>query len=218
MVKPFIYALALMGMSTLCQAEDAFARITELTESIDSIRASFTQRVVDDLGRTVEESDGTLAVCKPHFFRWHYAEPYEQLIVADGQRVWMHDVDLEQVTVKDQPRDAGESPLYLLIDPERLRSNYALTLSTDDAGAEIFRMQPESIDADFEWAEMTFSDGVLAHLVFQDAFGQQTRIRFDDVRYNEPLADDLFVFTPPQGIDVLGLDDILVEVDPIPDS
>lgn len=218
MLRTMFYALALLGANTLCHAEEAFSRITELTEAIDSISATFTQRVVDDLGRTMEDSSGTLAVCKPHFFRWHYDVPYEQLIVADGQRVWMHDIDLEQVTVKDQPRDAGESPLYLLIDPERLRSSYALTLSTDSEGIEIFRMEPESVDADFDWAEMGFADGVLAFLTFQDAFGQQTRIRFDEVEYNQPIADELFSFTPPEGIDVLGLDDILVEVEPIPDS
>ncbi|MDX1570181.1 MAG: outer membrane lipoprotein chaperone LolA, partial [Xanthomonadales bacterium] len=173
---PLLLAAAL---ALLAGAQPALAvdpRIEELTGSLETLTGRFEQQVVDETGRLVEESTGALALSEPNLFRWHYETPYEQLIVADGNRVWMHDVELEQVTVKDQDTAASSSPLYVLTRPATLEERYEVSYSKQD-GVELILLRPRAPEAEFEWVEIAFVDSVLEGLVIQDGFGQQTRIR-----------------------------------------
>lgn len=205
--KLFVFPVALAFVGS------AFAldpRVAELTAELDSLRSSFTQRVVDEAGRVIEDSAGTFALQAPNLFRWHYETPYEQLIVADGQQVWMYDVELEQVTVKNQDQAAASSPLYLLTRPESLEERYEVEyLEVDDRQTVLLR--PRATEAEFEWVEVRFEEGRLSGLLIQDGFGQQTLIELQDVCTNLELPLGLFRFVPPEGIDVLGTDELLTE-------
>lgn len=198
--------------------EDGYARAAALMQDVDALQAEFTQQVVDEAGQLVDESHGILMMSRPNLFRWHYTEPFEQLIVADGSRIWMHDVDLEQVTVRTQALESSRSPLYLLLDAEQLRDVYRLESEQVDAETEVFALHADHAESDFDWAEIGFQKGLLTYLVYADAFGQQTRILFQNMQHNPALEADSFQFSPPPGIDVLGADDLLIETIPLEDQ
>ena len=207
---------ALFGLTLACllagpTVAAADERASALLAGLESLSASFVQEVWDESGRVVERSDGQFAMQAPDRFRWHYETPYEQLIVADGERVWMHDVDLEQVTVRDQGEAAGSSPLYVLTRPETLSDRYAVSWPEAVEGEAVMVLRPLAAGADFDRVILRFVDEVLQDLVIDDAFGQQTAIRFEGVERNPELESEAFRFTPPEGVDVLGLDDLLGE-------
>ena len=197
--------IAALMVAGLARADD---RINALIGDLESLSAGFEQQVVDESGRLVEESAGTFALRAPNLFRWHYAGPYEQLIVADGKRVWMHDVELEQVTVRTQDEAESSSPLSVLTRPETLSERYVVEYDTRD-GLEVITLLPRVDEAEFEWVELGFRDQLLERLVIQDAFGQQTRIHFAEPQVNVALDGALFEFTPPEGVDVIGAEELL---------
>jgi outer membrane lipoprotein carrier protein len=111
----FLFALGLAAASSTAIA-DARAQLDAFSKGLDGLRGSFVQNVIPADGGQGETSSGTLALKAPRQFRWTYAEPFPQEIVADGLNVWIHDVDLEQVTVRGQSGAESQSPLTVLTD------------------------------------------------------------------------------------------------------
>ena len=185
--------------------------IDQFSADLTSYQADFVQEVIDDQGRQLERSWGQMSLATPRQLRWHYLGEFEQLIVADGSKVWNHDVDLEQVTVKDQELAVDDSPLYLLMAPEAMESLYDVSLGGALEDIQLVRLMPKEARSDFDWIELGFRNNLLAVLLIQDAFGQQTRIQFSEPVRNVDLADSLFVFEPPEGVDILFADELSFE-------
>lgn len=211
-------ALTLAFLVPCAHSEDtaASALIQRFSAGLTSYQADFIQEVVDDQGRMLERSWGQMALATPAQLRWHYLGEFEQLIVADGRQVWNHDVDLEQVTVKDQAQAVDDSPLYLLMAPDQMEALYRVTLAdtvstSAPAGLKRIRLTPREPRADFDWIDLGFSDNQLALLMIQDAFGQQTLIQFSEPVRNPALDETLFQFTPPEGVDVLSAEEFSLE-------
>jgi outer membrane lipoprotein carrier protein len=204
--------------SSLLVAGSAWASPLEQLQAfavdMQTFSADFEQQVVDESGRLLETSGGTMAMQKPARFRWHYTGEFEQLIVADGQRVWVHDIELEQVTVRDQDLAAANSPFYVLTDPKRLEQDYQLEDRGQINGLTLIGLLPKAIDGEIEWVEVGFRDQLLELVVIQDALGQQTRIRFSRPQLNLPLAESAFKFSPPVGVDVIGAEELTLDLDP----
>ncbi len=170
-------------------------------DGLTSFGADFEQRVINENGILIEVSSGKVALHEPNQFRWHYEEPFEQLIVADGQSVWSYDVELEQVSVKSQTEAEAQSPLTLLTDPEELAAQYELTV--EDATATV-RLTPKAGEGELKFVDLGFVDNMLATLVIEDGFGQRTEITFHEAVRNAALSSALFAFVPPPGIDIIG--------------
>lgn len=179
---------------------DAYDVVAGFTRNLSGMSAAFDQQVFDDVGRLVETSRGRVYLREPNRFRWDYAEPYEQLIVADGRRVWVYDVELEQVTVRDQGEAEAESPLAVLAQPEMLARHYAVS-SLDEGWV---RLEPQAADAQVERVDLRFEGDLLAAMEIHDSFGQRTALVFSGQERNPELNESLFEFTPPEGVDVLG--------------
>lgn len=190
------------------------ARAIALLDGLGSLRAVFEQQVQDESGRVTERSSGSFAMQAPDRFRWHYEEPYEQLIVADGQRVWIHDVDLEQVTVRDQAASADASPLQVLAEPATLGDRFDVSYPTARHEETLVALRPRAAAADFDEVLLRFQGDRLRSMVIEDAFGQVTRIAFDDLERNPTLDATLFTFVPPPGVDVLGLETLFEAIEP----
>lgn len=169
---------------------------------VQTLRAEFTQELYDETGLLLESGGGDLAIQRPGKFRWTYREPYQQLIVADGERIWIYEEDLQQVTVKSQA-DIGNTPAMLLSNRLDLERNFnAETLPTEDGQARLL-LHPKDPDAQFLSMLLRFQDGTLSGLELRDKLGQLTRLQFLAVETNPALATDLFSFTPPAGVDVI---------------
>ena len=140
---------------------------------------------------------------RPGRFHWAYQEPYEQAVISDGETLWIFDKDLEQVTVRAVEGNLNQTPIMLLNEPDRLQESFDILLLSDYAGEIHFGLTPKNEDAGFKHILLIFSDSVLVGMEIQDAFDQFNRLTFHNVALNRSLEDELFQFTPPEGVDII---------------
>jgi outer membrane lipoprotein carrier protein len=140
---------------------------------------------------------------KPGRFRWDYEEPYERVISADGERVWLYEADLDQVTVRRLDAGLGETPAALLTGTADVLDHFQYRGSMIADDVRWLRLEPEAAESDFAAIELGFVGGDLRGILLMDRLGQKTRIDFDEVDTEATVADDLFRFEPPPGVDVI---------------
>jgi outer membrane lipoprotein carrier protein len=202
----------LIGGSAAAFAQAALAQTTraapskldEFFQGLQTLQADFRQTLRDGQGRLIEESQGVLAIHRPDRFRWDYIKPHEQTIVADGKKLWLHDVDLEQVTVRSMEQSLTGTPAVLLSGSEDLRTSFKVTGSESKGGETVVSLTPKRGDTDFKKVRIRFAGKQLAGMVLSDKLGQSTTLEFFNVQRNVSLDDARFVFTPPAGVDVIG--------------
>jgi outer membrane lipoprotein carrier protein len=184
---------------------DAVARVDAYLGSLRTLTADFAQVVRDRDGRIVDRASGTLSLSRPNRFRWDYAQPYVQTIVADGERLWLYDSDLEQVTVRALEAGLGSTPAMLLSGSGRVADAFE-SLGVERAGDWTwYRLRPKQPGSDFESVGLAFAPkGELAAMELRDKLGQTTVIEFGRLRRNPALDAALFRFEPPPGADVIG--------------
>ncbi|MDD2702307.1 MAG: outer membrane lipoprotein chaperone LolA [Sideroxydans sp.] len=170
-----------------------------------SAQAEFTQTVLDSKGRKMQTSSGTMQFVRPGKFRWEYRKPYEQLIVGDGEKFWLYDADLEQVTVRKLDAALGSSPAALLSGNNEIERGFILEEAGEQYGLHWLTAKPRSKESSFSGIRMGFNaQSELAAMELNDAFGNTTILRFAHLQRNPQLAPALFHFVPPKGADVLG--------------
>ena len=204
-----LIALLFTGMPLLLFADGGVDEageklVNDFLEDVITLEGSFEQRLIDAEGAVVEVSTGTLEIERPDRFRWTYAEPYEQWLVADGLNVWSYDVDLAQVTVKPQAESLRNTPALLLGgDADALRQ-FRFDGSMVEEGTTWVRMLPVSSDSGFNRLELGFTNGQLGRMVFFDNLEQTTLVALYDVRVNEPIDSERFEFVVPDEADLVG--------------
>jgi outer membrane lipoprotein carrier protein len=197
-------------LAALCLAAlDAHAAATDKLKTFiaatHSAQANFSQEVQDKNGKRIQSASGTMQFERPGKFRWVYQKPYEQLIVGDGKKFWMYDVDLNQVTVKKLDAALGSSPAALLSGNNEIERDFSLKNLEDRDGLEWLEATPKSAESNFSKILMAFNaKSELAEMELHDAFGHRTVLRFTGVKNNPSFTSGLFKFVPPKGADVLG--------------
>lgn len=167
-------------------------------------KADFKQAVISRNGRKPQESSGTLAIQRPGKLRWEILKPYPQLVVGDGQKIWIHDPELQQVTVRQAGQAIGSSPAALLSGSNELEKNFTLREAGDAEGLLWVEATPKATDSGFEKVRLGFAGSDLKAMDLQDSFGQTTLIRFSKIERNPALPAATFKFVPPPGVDVVG--------------
>ena len=200
-MRRLILLLALVPAVAFGAGTDALK--TFLTQTT-SAKARFAQIVLDRNMKQLQQATGTMAFSRPGKFRWEYSKPYEQTIVGDGQRLWIYDKDLNQVTVRKLDQALGASPAALLAGSNEIEKNYNVTSAGNREGLEWLEAVPRTQDTTFERIRLGFnkSDN-LEVMELRDQFGQTTVIKFADIERNPKLPPDMFRFTPPKGADVI---------------
>lgn len=179
--------------------------LDSFTKGLKGLDGQFSQQVFDSKGKRKETSSGRVALSAPRLFRWEYLKPHPQLIVADGAKVWVHDPDLKQATVRPQGAEEQNSPLAALIDPQKLSRDFNLKDTGNQGGLEWLELTPKQEEgAGFQNARLGFNATGLARMLIVDALGQRTDITFSGWKRNPTFAAKTFRFTPPKGIDVIG--------------
>ena len=191
-------------ISNAAVAGDARSRLEAFANGLDALSGSFTQTTADANGSVQEESKGTLALSAPRQFRWQYADPFPQLIVADGNNVWIYDQDLDQVTVRNQSSAESQSPLTVLVDLSQLDRNYVVNAQKPRDGLEWLEMVSREKEPSFKRILIGFDATTPVRMQLEDLLGNRTEWRFTDWKRNPKLAADTFSFTPPAGVDVIG--------------
>jgi outer membrane lipoprotein carrier protein len=197
-VAVFLLALPLAAPAATVDALRAFLRDTQ------TARTPFTQTVLDKAGRTVQQSRGEFVLSRPGKFRWSVDKPYRQLVVGDGERVWIYDEDLNQVVVRKMGAALGSTPAALLAGREDVEKAFRWRDLGNADGLEWLEAVPTAPEATFTQIRLGFDGRTLAALALTDAFGQTTRVSFGAMERNPALAADAFRFVPPKGADVIG--------------
>jgi outer membrane lipoprotein carrier protein len=195
----------LVAPMALAQGGDAVARVDRYLASLKTLSANFSQVVRNRDGQVTDRASGTLSIARPDRFRWDYQKPYLQTIVADGQRLWLYDSDLEQVTVRALEQGLGSTPAMLLSGVGKVGDAFAAAGVEAKGDWTWCRLTPKQDGSDFEQVSLAFTrGGELAAMELRDKLGQATVIEFGAVKRNVPLDDKLFRFEPPPGADVIG--------------
>jgi outer membrane lipoprotein carrier protein len=170
----------------------------------NSARGDFVQRVTPRQGaKPPTAASGQFVFQRPGKFRWTYEKPYEQLIVADGQRLVLFDKDLNQVTIKKLQASLPSSPASILFGSNEFEKEFDVSDGGVREGLEWIVAKPRAKDTTFERIEIGFRDGLPQAMLLADGFGQLTQLTFSKVERNPKLDADAFRFTPPKGADVL---------------
>lgn len=180
--------------------------LNRFTQGLKGLDGQFGQQVFDSKGKVKETTSGRVALSAPRLFRWEYLRPHEQLIVADGKKVWVYEKDLEQATVRAQGAEEQNSPLTALINPALLDRQYDVSEEAAARdGLQWLALSPKrETDTAFQYAALGFNAQGLARMEVVDAVGQRTVINFSGWKRNPAFAAGTFSFAPPKGTDVIG--------------
>lgn len=188
--------------------------LAQFVKDTRSGKANFTQVVTapgkeGQPGRSKTQS-GTFEFQRPGKFRFTYAKPFEQTIVADGQTLWLHDVDLNQVTSRKQEQVLGSTPAAIVAaapNVTALEKDFTLAEEPDKDGQQWVKATPKSRDGQLQTIRVGFKPGSkgpeLSTLDILDSFGQRSVLTFTGFEVNAAVPASQFVFTPPKGADVL---------------
>jgi outer membrane lipoprotein carrier protein len=166
--------------------------------------ADFTQTIDDGHGQVTRSAAGKLYLQKPGRFRWDYSQPSEQLILADGKKIWFYDKDLQQANVRDMDASLANTPAVLLSGNGSLGSQFDVTSLPPSDGLEWYQLIPRHPDTDFQLVRIGFRKGELASMFLADKLNQVTQLTFTNPKRNAKFTPDLFSFVPPPGVDVIG--------------
>jgi outer membrane lipoprotein carrier protein len=192
---------SLMALSGAAQA-DAVQRLRDFAREVKSAQADFTQTVTSADGARKKVSTGQFSFSRPNRFRFAYAKPAEQLIVADGVKVWIYDADLNQASSRSLDKALGSTPVALLAGGDWERD---FTLQDDGVreGIEWVRATPKAKDASFREVRVGFKGAALAAVEITDNFGQRSLLAFSRYDTQAKLSAEVFQFKPPAGADVV---------------
>ena len=201
-MKRFLFFLSLILTAQISSAA-SLERFQSYVRTTQAARGEFTQKVYDKTGKLVQDSRGSFAFLRPGRFRWTYVKP-QQLIVGDGERVWIHDADLNQVTVRKVARVLGATPAALLAGASDIEKSFELKEIGTRDGLEWLEARPREKESGFELVRLGMATGGVEAMELVDYFGQTTVLRFSGVERNPQIDPATFRFTPPKGADVLG--------------
>ncbi|KFL37986.1 outer membrane lipoprotein chaperone LolA [Arenimonas donghaensis] len=213
-----LFVLLMLALAAPLANAGARDQLDAFGAGMQGMAADFRQRVYDPDGELLESSSGKLQLRAPRQFRWEVVEPFPQLIVADGTHVWIHDPDLEQVTVRIQSHEEQGSPLSVLVDPTELERQFKVSEAGQADGLAWLDLDPvKPAESPFEKARLGFDAKGLVVMEMHDGLGQRTQVRFSDWQRNPAVAADTFRFTPPPGTEVVGEKAQAAEVMPLAD-
>lgn len=200
-MKQLLWLLAFVASATHADAVDA---LRDFTRDVKTGRTTFTQVVSSADNAKKKTSSGSFEFARPNRFRFAYAKPYEQLIVGDGESVWLYDVDLQQVTVRAMDQALGATPAALLAGAN-VDKDFELKAQPSAQGLDWVLATPRAKGeaASFQSLSVGFKGKALAAIELVDNFGQRSLLTFGDVVTNVAPAADAFRFAPPKGVEVL---------------
>ncbi len=198
-----VLTLFLLGMTLSTQAGQGREQLETFLHSLNSFEAAFAQRLTDEDGRLIEDSEGHFYLHRPGKFRWEYTLPYAQSIIADGERLWIYDMDLEQVTVHPLKTALSNTPARLLSGDLTVDDEFLVEELGEINGVNWVALQPKQTDGQFAAIRLGFDQDGLKVMAVADNFGQVTRITFLDAKRNQQVDLAQFDFVPPAGVDVI---------------
>jgi len=197
------FVLFLGGLLAFPVHAGPIEKMREFIQQTRSARAVFTQTVADSSGQISQKSSGTVQFQRPGKFRWTYSKPYEQLIVGDGETLWIYDKDLNQVTQRKLDKALGSSPAALLAGADDIEKYFSLNAIGKKGKLDWLEVRPYDEDSLFDKVRMGFNKNTLEVMELFDHFGQKTTIVLSRFERNPVTPADTYTFTIPDGADVV---------------
>ena len=197
------FAVALSCLTPRASLASGLDDFLAFNSATHTATARFEQQVFDRAGKVVERASGTFAFARPGKFRWTYEKPHKQVLVGDGSKLWIHDPDLNQVTVKRIDQAISSTPAALLAGKDDITALFTLRDAGAADGLNWVEATPKAQDTGFEKVRLGLSGRTLAAMELFDSLGGHTMLRFSEMKSNAPVPADSFRFTPPKGADVL---------------
>lgn len=199
-----VVGVLFVGLLTPLQVQaGALDQLRDFSKSTRSARGEFAQRTLKTNGQVAESTSGRFAFSKPGMFRWEVQKPFEQLMVADGERIFFFDKDLNQVTVRKLDEAVGATPASILFGDTDLAQTFNLTETGPRDGLDWIDARPKAKDAGFEMINIGLRAGKPESMEVIDAFGRKTVFVFRQLETNPKIAPDQFKFTPPAGAEIV---------------
>jgi outer membrane lipoprotein carrier protein len=186
-----LLALTLL-VPTGLRAADGSQRLEDYLKGLSSLKSSFEQVTFNADRTQMMEASGTFYLQRPGRFRWEYDTPNRQVIVADGKRVYLHDLDLDQVSHQSQAKALRGTPALLLASGGPIEDHFKTRPIESRDGRDWVELIPKASDTDVVRIELGFGGKELDSLIMEDSFGQMTRLNFSATQRNPSLDPDLF--------------------------
>lgn len=187
-----VFVLFCLACPALVVAESGAERVNAYLDDLESLTARFEQFTFNAELSRLSESSGVFWVSRPGRFRWEYERPQRQVIIADGKRVYVHDLELDQVTHQSQDKALAGTPALLLTEPGPIERHFEATPIESSDGRDWVELIPRAGESDVTRIELGFGPEGLESLIMEDSFGQMTRLNFSAIKRNEALDAGLF--------------------------
>ncbi len=185
---------------------DGISQFKSFVGSTRTARGEFTQLLIqakDNAQQRAKPATGNFMFARPGRFIWSYQKPYQQLLQADGEKLYIWDKDLAQVTVKKLGDAISASPAAVLFGSNDVEQNFSLKDGGSREGLEWLELSPKGADKSFQTISIGFAQGLPQQMLLRDAFGQVSQLKFTRFEKNPALPANQFTFQMPQGVDVL---------------
>lgn len=198
----WVLSLTLMVSSVVASASD-LEEFSRRLKDMETMSAEFTQTVFDHSGRVLQQIEGNLSVKTPGKMHWQTSEDFGQLVISDGQTLWVYDQDLEQVTIRDLAKNIQDTPALLLSGNEGEIGQHFEVTAVSLPEEVRYRLVPKDKSRLFEALDFSYVKDELANMTILDAAGQVTVVSFVERQHNPELDDSLFTFVIPEDTDVI---------------
>lgn len=195
--------LSIFGQSALAGSE-AVVALKQRLDAIKHYEARFVQTIIDASSDRQQQMMGQLKIKRPKQFRWETEEPFPQQIISNGHRLWLYDIDLEQVTIKTLNQELDRTPAVLLSgNLDGIEANFDVSQRTLAKGEVEFTLKAKQHEANFKQFQFVFKNGQISAMHLFDQLDNLTEILFSNIQQNRALSDAHFTFLPPEGVDVI---------------
>jgi outer membrane lipoprotein carrier protein len=209
--KLMVSSLMLMGIHANLYASTPDSDLKDVLQKITTIQGMFHQKVLTEQGKLLQESNGLMWLKKPGKFRWEVQGNDQRIVVADGQKVWDYDKDLEQVTIQTISQGQTVAPIFFLtgdihsVSRDFLVSKIKLSANAGcmSGSNQCFELKPKAKQGSFQWIRIGFTGENLKELELLDQLGQHSVFVFEKILSNASIPDKQFQFIPPQGVDIV---------------
>ncbi len=200
------HLISLFFLFALMNSAYANKSLDQFFQQTQSMQANFEQTVTNKRGKLLEQSSGNLVISRPDKFILAYQSPAEQKYISNGQTIWIYDVELEQVSIKELDESIGDSPALLLSSNTNVYKHYNVTdLKYKKTGNYTWiQLQAKKEEMTFEKVLLAFKGSKLMRMIMHDSFGQITSLKFSDIQINKHFSLRQFNFSAPEGVDVIG--------------
>ena len=169
---------------------------------LNTLEAKFFQTLINENGDKLEKTEGILYLKTPGSFFWHYQKPYAQKIISNGNKLWIFDEDLEQVTIKNIDNKIEQTPAGIILGNQSIKEHFVQVNMGIIDSYDWIELTPKDLDAQYKSIKIGFNNDNLGMMIIVDNLEQITRIDFADAKKNIKLSSEIFNFIVPDNIDI----------------